>query len=117
MSIWSWLAAQATLARGRGFRVRIQVHRHEVDRLDPFARELGPMRLVVTPRKERGMDPRMQRLDATAEQDRGSGLVLDRLRVDALCRERGARAIGRDQIPAKLAQTARERDKTGRIRS
>jgi hypothetical protein len=75
------------------------------------------MRLVVTPRKQRGMYPRMQRLDATAEQDGRSGLLLDRLRVDALRRQRGARAIGRDQIPAKLAQTARERDETGRIRS
>jgi len=41
----------------------------------------------------------------------------DALRVHALHRERGARAIGRDQIPAGLAQTARERDETGRIRS
>jgi hypothetical protein len=75
------------------------------------------VRFVVPPREERGMDARMQRFHATAEQDRRAGLLLDGFRVHAFHRERGTRAIGRDEIPSKLAQTARERDETGRIRS
>ena len=111
------LQLDAALARRCGLRVRIQVHGDEVDRLDALACELGPMRLVVTPRKQRGMNTWMQRLHAPAEKDGRSRLFLDRFRVHAFGRERGARAVGRDQIPAKLAQAARERDKTGRIRS
>jgi hypothetical protein len=63
------------------------------------------------------MDARMERLHATAEQHRRPGLVFDGLRVNAFHRERGTRAVGRDEFPSKLAQTARERDETGRIRS
>ena len=75
------------------------------------------MRFVVSPREKRGVDAWMQCLHAPAEQNGRAGLVFDALRVHALHRERGARSIGRDQIPAELAQTARERDETGRIRS
>ena len=73
------------------------------------------MRVVVASREQRGVYARMQRLHSTAEERGRTGDVLDRARVDAFRLQSGARSIGRDEIPAELAQAARERDKTIQI--
>src|SRR5207237_5259589 len=88
----------------------------EVDGLDAFARELFAMARVVALREERGVDLRMQCLHPSAEKRGTASDVLDRARRDALARERGASAIGGDEIPSELTQRARECDETGAIR-
>ena len=73
------------------------------------------MRVVVASREKRRVYARMQRLHSAAEERGRTGDLLDRTRIDAFRLEGRARAIGRDEIPAELAQAARERDKTIQI--
>jgi len=63
------------------------------------------------------MDLRMERLHAPAEEGRLLRDVLDRAGGDALGGEGGARAVRGDELPAEVAQAARERGKTGAIRN
>src|ERR671934_235015 len=75
------------------------------------------MHRIVFGGEEGGMDLGMKRLDAPAEQRGCAGHVLHGARDNALARERGARAVRRDEIPTEVTQRARERDETSAIRN
>ena len=84
---------------------------------DPLTLELFGVLGIVAPGEERRMDLRMERLHAPAEEGRLLRDVLDRAGGDALGGEGGARAVRGDELPAEVAQAARERGKTGAIRN
>ena len=100
----------------RGFSEGVEVDRDEVDRLDARLLELIEVRGVVAAREERRVDLRVQRLHATAEERGRAGDVLDRARADALRGQRGARSVGGDELPAEVAQAAREHVETSAVR-
>ena len=106
----------AALARRRVLGERIEIHDDQVDRLDALALQLLAVHRIVAAREQRGMDLRMQRLDAPAEERRLSGDVLDRARRYALGGERGTSSVGGDELPPEVLQSARERVETCAIR-
>ena len=95
---------------------RVEVHAHEVDRLDPLGLERRHVLRVVALREQRRVEPRVEGLDATAED-----LLLARELGDVgdpqpgVADRRGG-ATGRQQLDPHLAQPPREIDHAGLVR-
>ena len=89
---------------------RVQVHAHEVDRLDPLGLERLHVLGVVADGQERRVQPRVKRLDAAAEDLRRAGELGDVADLDpGLAQRRCGPARGHDLDPQPL-QAAREVD-------
>src|SRR5207253_9759364 len=100
----------------RMLRKWVEIDRDQVDGFDALALELLAVHRIVTASEQRGVDFRVQRLDAPAEERRLPGDVLDRARRDALGGERGACSVGGDERPSEVLQSARESIESGAIR-
>src|SRR2546423_247658 len=83
---------------------RIEVHADEVERLDVVLVQCGVVVGPVAARENRGVDPRVQRLDPAAEELGHLGQLLDRRHVDPeLVQERG-RAAARHELEVELRE-------------
>ena len=80
---------------------RVEVHHHEVERLDALGFELGEVRSVPLVGQDPGMDPRVQRLDPPAKHLGGSRDVRHRRDEDAGALKCSGRVAGRDQFHAQ----------------
>ena len=76
--------------------------------MDVVLVERGQVVRVVAPREDRRMDPRMQRLDASAEQLRDLGQVLDARHLEPVLREMVCGAAAGDDLDAQLGEAGRE---------
>ncbi len=91
---------------GRGERVEIDAD--EVDRLDPLLGEHLEVLRQVAPRQDPGVDGRMERLHAAAEQLGRLRHRFDARHREALLGEKCRRAARRDELPAELGEPAGE---------
>jgi hypothetical protein len=71
--------------------------------------------VAVAAREDRGVDARMERLHAAAEQLRDLGQVLDQQRVDAVLGEVRGGAAARDELDAEVGEPARELGEAGLV--
>jgi hypothetical protein len=94
----------------RGPLERIQVHAHEVDRLDPVRVEDRRVLGVGAHGEEPGVDPRVQGLHATFEHLGEPGQVLDRAGLDARVGQLASRAPGRDELDPEVCEATGEVD-------
>ena len=100
----------ARVAARDGLLERVEVHAHEVDLLDLLLGRRAQVLVVVAPREQAGVQPRMQRLHATVHDLGEAGEVLDRAHRDAGAGELARGAAGRDDLDAQLGEPLRELD-------
>ena len=86
----------------------VEVHADEVERLDAVLVEGGEVVGVVPAGEDRGVDARVESLDAPAEELRDLGQVLDPLDVEALLGEMVGGAAARDELDAEVGEAAGE---------
>ncbi len=91
MSMFSTISARVGVAARDGLLERVEVHAHQVDRLDPLLGGGPQVLVVVAPRQQARVQPRVQRLHAPVHHLGKAGEVLDRAHRDA----RRRRARGR----------------------
>ncbi len=87
---------------------RIEVHAHEVERLDAVLREGGAILDHVAPREDPGVDSWMQRLDPPRQQFRELGDVLHGDHREPGFGKHLRRAATRDELVAEVREPARE---------
>ena len=92
----------------------IEVDADEVERLDAVLVERREVVGVVAAGEDRGVDARVKRLDASAEELGDLGQVLDALDVDPVLGQVVGGAAARDELDAEVGEPARE---LGRARS
>src|SRR5262249_28343377 len=80
----------------------------EVERPDLVLVERGQVVRVVTPGEDRGVDPRVQRLHASAEQLRDLGQLLDPRHLDSVLGEMLCGAGAGDDLDAHLREPGRD---------
>ena len=78
MSIFSIASVKPDVGLRDGFLEWIEIHDHQVDRLDPMLLHLALMALVGAPREDSAVNFRMQRLHASVEHLGQAGEILDR---------------------------------------
>ncbi len=98
----------AGIGPARGRRERIEVDADELEGIDRLLGELRPVVVAVEPRQDAGVDPRVQRLHAAAEQLGGVGDRLDRRHGEPVLGEERRRAARRDELEAELVECAGE---------
>ena len=87
---------------------RIEVHAHEVDRLDVVLLERLRVLGVLADGEQAGVELRVQRLDAAVHDLGEAGVVRDRADRDAGLLERGRGAAGRDELDPQLLEALGE---------
>ena len=102
-------------ARRRRALERIEVHAHQVDRLDRVLVDRAHVLLVRADREQAGVDLRVERLHPAVEDLREARVVVHRPRLDAGLRKLPRRAAGRDDLDAQLRKPAREVDETALV--
>ncbi len=93
-----------------GLLERVQVHAHEVHLLDPMLGRRAQVRILVAPRQQARVQPRVQRLHAPIHHLREAREVLDRAHLDAGAGQLARGAAGRHELHAQISQPLRERD-------
>ena len=88
---------------------RVEVHAHEVERLDAVLRERGAILRDVAPGEDPRVDPWVQRLHPPGEQLRELRDLLHAGHGEPRLLERGRRAAARDELAAELGEPTRER--------
>ena len=94
---------------------RVEVHAHEVERLDSVLRECDEVLLATPPGEDPRMDARMQRLHATVEELREPGHVLDLRDRETRLRQRHRGAAARHELESELREPPRELGDTGLV--
>ena len=89
-------------------RERVEVDAHELERVDRLLGELRPVVVAVEAREDAGVDPRVQRLHAPAEQLGSVGDRLDRRHGEPVLGEERRRPARRDELEPELVERARE---------
>ena len=97
-------------ARGRGALERVEVHAHEIDRLDPVLVDRAHVLLARAHSQEPRVDLRVERLDPPVEDLREARVVVHRPRLDPGLGQLARRAAGRDDLDAELGEPAGEVD-------
>ena len=95
------------VTRHRGLE-RVEVHAHEIERLDRLLLERAHVLLDVQPRQDARVHPRVERLHASAEhlRERRQALDADHLQADVL--EQAGGAAARHDLDVERGQAARE---------
>ena len=91
MSMFSMTSSSEESRRDGHALERVEVHAHEVDRLDLVLVERVDVLLARAHRQQAGVDARVERLDAAVEDLREARVVLDRPHLDA--RSASSRAV------------------------
>ncbi len=94
---------------------RVEVHGHEVDRLDAEALEVGHVGRVVPVGQQPPVQLRVQGDHAVAQHLGRPGDLLDRAVGDALSGQHPGGAAARDQVPAELDQALGQGRQTGLV--
>src|SRR5262249_31541061 len=94
---------------------RIEVHADKVERLDRVLVERREVVLAIAAREDAGMNGRVQRLDAAAEQLGNLGERLDGRHLEAELLEVGGRSTARDELAAEVGEPDGERVETALV--
>ena len=110
MSICSIASSSVVPGRATVSRNGIEVHDHEVDRLDAVLAHRRHVRREVAAAEEAAVDLRVQRLHAAVEHLGEAGVVAHLRAPEAGVGEQLRRAAGRQDLDAERREPARELD-------
>ena len=108
MSIISTASSSRTFRCDGHALERVEVDADEVERSDLVLAQLVEVGLEPPPREDAGVDVRVERLDAPAEQLGDVGQLLDGDDVDAELGDVGGGAAARDDLDPEVGQPAGE---------